>query len=159
TYNWKDKDGKKGPSYRCVFQEAPASREVPNCADIGVLGVLPGILGVLQANEVIKIISGIGKPLSGKLLLFDALRMEFRTLAFSRDERIIKGTRVLDEYIQEGICMAPIREISAAELKAKLDAKDDIFLLDVREPQEREISNIGGTLIPMGSVAQRVNEI
>lgn len=144
-----------GPTYRCLYPEPPAPGDVPNCSEIGVIGVLPGIAGTLQANEVIKLITGIGELLSGKLLSFDALSMQFnifRVKAVAANQAISK----LIDY--EAFCRV-VKEISAAELKQKLNASTDLQLVDVREPSEYNSKNIGGLLIPIGTLEQNLHRL
>ncbi len=168
---------KDGPCYRCLYPEPPPPGLVPSCAEGGVLGVLPGVVGTIQATEAIKLIMGIGEPLIGRFLIYDALRMKFRELKLKKDPDCpVCGThptvRELIDY--EQFCgVAPAApevavtsasnnetETDVKELKRKIDAKEDFFLLDVREPNEFQIGRIpGSTLIPLGEVPQRVNEI
>ncbi|WP_028979819.1 molybdopterin-synthase adenylyltransferase MoeB [Sporocytophaga myxococcoides] len=158
VYNYKG-----GPSYRCLFSEPPAPGEMPSCSEVGVIGVLPGVIGSLQANEVIKIITGIGEPLSGKLLIFDLLSLRSSTISFQRNEENFAITS-LGNY--DFSCELPelefepgYKELTVQELKAKLDKKDQIFLLDVREEYEYEICNLGGKLIPVSRIQQQVDQI
>jgi len=161
-----------GPCYRCLYPEPPPPGLVPSCAEGGVLGVLPGIIGVVQATEAIKLILKAGQPLIGRLLLYDALTMRFRELKLRRDtECPICGDRptirALIDY--DAFCgVTPARpsmgssvpEISVEDLKARLDRGDDVFVLDVREPHEHQICRIeGSTLIPLGQVAARASEL
>ena len=160
-----------GPCYRCLYPEPPPPGLVPSCAEGGVLGILPGLLGVIQATEVIKLILGTGDPLIGRLLLVDALGMRFRELRLRKnaDCPVCGATPTIRELIDYnefcGICgeEAPVTttvpEIQPVELKARLDAADDIFILDVREPHEYQICNIGGHLIPLGDLPARMNEL
>jgi len=161
-----------GPCYRCLYPEPPPPGLVPSCAEGGVLGVLPGIIGSIQALEAIKLIIGRGDPLIGRLLLFDALRFEFRELKLRKNPDCpICGNRpTIRELIDyEAFCGVIANEegrnrdrefeISAEELKARLDRGDDIFILDVREPHEYEICNMGGYLIPLNELPQRVNAL
>jgi len=159
-----------GPCYRCLYPEPPPPGLVPNCADGGVLGVLPGIVGSIQASETIKIIIGRGESLSGRLLLFDALEMRFRELHLDRDPGCpVCGdhpsvTGLIDYDAFCGVDEAKetndvVPEIDPRGLKARLDAGDDVLVIDVREPHEHKICNIGGTLIPMGEIPARVGEI
>ena len=168
---------KDGPCYRCLYPEPPPPGLVPSCAEGGVLGVLPGVIGTIQATEAIKLIMGIGEPLIGRFLIYDALRMKFRELKLKKDPDCpVCGTHpTVTELIDyEQFCgvapAAPEVAVSTAnsnetetdvnELKRKIDAKEDFFLLDVREPNEYQIGKIpGSTLIPLGEVPQRVNEI
>jgi adenylyltransferase/sulfurtransferase len=167
-----------GPCYRCLYPEPPPPGLVPSCAEGGVLGVLPGIIGTIQATEAVKLIMGIGEPLIGRFLIYDALRMKFRELKLKKDPDCpVCGTnptvRELIDY--EQFCgVAPNAtevavsaaanqsetETDVTELRRKMDAKEDFFLLDVREPTEFQIGRIpGSTLIPLGEVPRRVGEI
>jgi sulfur-carrier protein adenylyltransferase/sulfurtransferase len=155
-----------GPCYRCLFREPPPPGLVPSCAEGGVLGVLPGLVGTIQATEAVKLILGIGETLIGRLLLVDALRMQFRTVTVRRDPACPAcGTRELkalvdyDEFcgIRQAAAAAvaapELPEITPRELAAKLSQGDDLDLIDVREPQEYEIARIeGARLIPLGQV-------
>jgi molybdopterin/thiamine biosynthesis adenylyltransferase/rhodanese-related sulfurtransferase len=158
VYNYKG-----GPSYRCLFPEPPGPGEMPSCSEAGVVGVLPGVLGTLQANEVIKVITGIGEPLSGKLLMLDLLSLTSSTISFQRNEENFAMTS-LGNY--DFSCEVPAfdfepgyKEITVQELKAKLDKNEQIFLLDVREEYEYEICNLGGKLIPVSRIQQQVDQI
>ena len=171
TVFWAD----QGPCYRCLYPEPPPPGSVPSCAEGGVLGILPGVIGVLQAIETVKLILGIGDVLLGRLLLFDALKMRFREMKLRKNpecpmcgkKRTITG---LIDY--EQFCGAPAREgpahqetpqvpeITCTDLKKKIDAKKPFVLIDVREPHEFQISRIpGSTLIPLGDVPKRWQEI
>ena len=160
-----------GPCYRCLYPEPPPPGLVPSCAEGGVLGVLPGLLGVIQATEVIKLILGSGEPLIGRLLLVDALAMRFRELRVRKNpECPVCGThptvKELIDYNQfcgirgeEAAVSVKIPEIQPEELKRRLDAGEDVYVLDVREPHEYQICNIGGHLIPLGELPKRVHEL
>jgi adenylyltransferase/sulfurtransferase len=161
-----------GPCYRCLYPEPPPPGLVPSCAEGGVLGVLPGIIGSLQAMETIKLILGIGQPLAGRLLLFDALGMKFREMRLRRnpecpvcgDHPTIKQLIDYEEFCGiRGEEMEPmttgIPEITPTDLKKRLDKGDDLFILDVREPHEVQICTIGGKLIPLGQLPSRVSEL
>jgi adenylyltransferase/sulfurtransferase len=162
-----------GPCYRCLYPEPPPPGLVPSCAEGGVLGILPGLLGVIQATEVIKLILGSGEPLIGRLLLVDALAMRFRELRLRKNPEcpVCGANRTIRELIdynqfcgirgesQEAPLISAVPEIRPEELKAKLDAGDDVFILDVREPHEYQICNIGGHLIPLGDLPARMNEL
>jgi len=161
-----------GPCYRCLYPEPPPPGLVPSCAEGGVLGVLPGIIGSIQAMETLKLIIGKGEPLVGRLLLFDALGMKFRELKLRKNpECPVCGTNPtvtkLIDYVEFcGIrgeeAPAPqttVPEMTPRELKARLDRGDDLYILDVREPHEYQICNIGGNLIPLGDLSRRVNEL
>jgi adenylyltransferase/sulfurtransferase len=165
---------REGPCYRCLYPEPPPPGLVPSCAEGGVLGILPGLVGVIQATEVIKLILGKGEPLIGRLLLVDALAMRFRELKVRKNpECPICGqnptvTRLIDyqqfcgitpEISQEKPVKNNIPQISVQELKQRLDAGEDLFILDVREPYEYQIANIGGKLIPQGEVPKRLAEV
>jgi molybdopterin/thiamine biosynthesis adenylyltransferase/rhodanese-related sulfurtransferase len=161
-----------GPCYRCLYPEPPPPGLVPSCAEGGVLGVLPGIVGSIQAAETLKLIIGKGEPLIGRLLLFDALAMRFRELKLRKNpECPVCGqhptvTKLIDYAEFCGIrgeeAPAPqttVPEIAPRELKARLDRGDDLFILDVREPHEYQICNLGGHLIPLGDLSRRVSEL
>ncbi len=163
---------KDGPCYRCLYPEPPPPGLVPSCAEGGVLGVLPGVIGTIQAMETIKLILGKGEPLVGRLLLFNALKMQFRELKLRRNPNcpVCGENPIIRELIDyEEFCgvrgeeQAPtqaVEEITPAELKRRLDAGGDIFLLDVREPVEWNICHLGGaTLIPMNTVPARMHEL
>jgi adenylyltransferase/sulfurtransferase len=164
-----------GPCYRCLYPEPPPPGLVPSCAEGGVLGILPGIIGVIQATETVKIILGKGDSLSGRLLLYDSLGMKFRELKLRRNpECPVCGdhptvTKLIDYQQFCGIPQAAaaeaaekgkLPEITPLQLKKKLDAGEDIFVLDVREPHEYDIARIEGTkLIPLGQLSRRVGEL
>jgi sulfur-carrier protein adenylyltransferase/sulfurtransferase len=162
-----------GPCYRCLYPEPPPPGLVPSCAEGGVLGVLPGIVGAIQAAETLKLIIGKGEPLIGRLLLFDALAMRFRELKLRKNpECSVCGehptnTKLIDYAEFCGVrgeedpspAQTTAPEIAPRELKARLDRGDDLFVLDVREPHEYQICNLGGHLIPLGELSRRVNEL
>lgn len=162
-----------GPSYRCLYPEPPPPGLVPSCAEGGVLGVLPGIVGTLQATEVIKLITGIGEPLIGRLLLVDTLEMSFRSLRVERDPDWPVGEphpRVTELIDYEQFCGIPtpeqeeaerdgVPEISVTELSRRRQEDEEPFLLDVREPGERAIAHLGGELIPVGQLEERLGEL
>ncbi len=161
---------KEGPCYRCLYSEPPPPGLVPSCAEGGVLGVLPGIVGSLQATEAIKWITGAGKSLVGRLLLFDALSMAFREVKLQKDpDCLVCGAHptITEPIDYEGFCgvsstqeTIAVPEIYVQEVKQKLDRKEDFLILDVREPWEREIAQINGALfIPMNSVLSRLKEL
>jgi adenylyltransferase/sulfurtransferase len=164
-------DAERGPCYRCLYSEPPPPGLVPSCAEGGVIGVLPGIIGTIQALETVKLLLGIGDPLIGRLLLFDALKLEFKELKLRKNPDCpICGTHptiheLIDYEAFCGISQEPPSnghgefEITVEELKKRLDEKADIYILDVREPHEYEIVNLGGHLIPLHDLAKRVNEL
>lgn len=156
-----------GPCYRCLFREPPPPDLVPNCAEAGVLGVLPGLIGTIQATEAIKLITGVGEPLIGRLLMLDAATMSFRTIHIRKDpECPACGTREIKELLDyDQFCGAPspsadkagIKEISARELEARLKAGDDLDLIDVREPYEWRMGHIeGARLVPLGDIPAEI---
>ena len=161
----------RGPCYRCLYKEPPPPGLVPSCAEGGVLGVLPGIIGTIQALETIKLILGIGEPLIGKLLLFDALKMKFREINLRKDPEcpVCGENPTIKELIDyEAFCgITPEQilresglEVTPEELKAKLENGEDIILIDVREPVEYEINRIEGSkLIPLSKLPEKVNEL
>ncbi|MDR3774650.1 MAG: molybdopterin-synthase adenylyltransferase MoeB [Terracidiphilus sp.] len=163
-----------GPCYRCLYPEPPPPGLVPSCAEGGVLGILPGLVGVIQATEVIKLILGKGESLVGRLLLVDALNMRFRELKLRKNPKCpVCGVNptvtalidyqhfcgIISETPQEKNMKNGIPQLTVKELKARRDAGDDVFLLDVREPYEFQIAQIGGTLIPQNDVPNRLAEI
>ena len=164
---------KDGPCYRCLYPEAPPPGLVPSCAEGGVLGVLPGLLGVMQATEVIKLILGVGEPLIGRLVLVDALAMRFREMRIRKNpECPVCGlhptvTELIDYNQFCGVrgeeskasTSTKIPEIQVEEFKRRLDAGENIYILDVREPHEYQICNIHGHLIPLGDLPKRVHEL
>ncbi len=166
----------KGPCYRCLFAEPPPPGMVPSCAEGGVLGILPGVIGVIQATETVKLIIGKGTPLIGRLMLYDALSMNFREVKFRKnpkcpvcsdkptiteliDYEAFCGLRRGDEAKENGAAMG-VQEISVRELKQKMDRKEKFTLIDVREPSEYQINQIpGAKLIPLGNIAEHANEL
>jgi sulfur-carrier protein adenylyltransferase/sulfurtransferase len=160
-----------GPCYRCLYPEPPPPGLVPSCAEGGVLGVLPGLIGVIQATETIKLILGQGESLAGRLLLVEALGMKFRELKLRKNPDCpVCGknptiTQLIDyeEFCgirgQEAPVGNDVPAISVEDLKKKLDAKADVFILDVREPHEYQICNLKGYLIPVGDLPKRVHEL
>jgi molybdopterin/thiamine biosynthesis adenylyltransferase/rhodanese-related sulfurtransferase/molybdopterin converting factor small subunit len=168
---------KEGPCYRCLYPEPPPPGLVPSCAEGGVLGVLPGIIGVIQATEAIKLILGVGEPLIGRFLIYDALKMRFRELKLRKDPDCpVCGTHPtvtkLIDYEQfcgirpEAAAVQPSGagvnqfETTSVDLKKRLDAGDDVFILDVREPNEYQICRIpGSVLIPLGELPRRYAEL
>ena len=162
---------KQGPCYRCLYPEPPPPGLVPSCAEGGVLGILPGLVGVMQATEAIKLILGKGEPLIGRLLLVDALGMRFRELKLRKNPdcpvcsthptvtKLIDYNEFCGIRGEEAPVTTNVPEIQPEELKAKLDAGEDVFVLDVREPHEYQICNIDGYLIPLGELPKRVHEL
>jgi adenylyltransferase/sulfurtransferase len=154
-----------GPSYRCLFPEAPEAGSVPNCSEIGVIGVLPGLIGTQQANEVIKIILGIGEPLSGKLLMYDALQANQFTVEIQRNEEQIKIAQQIDfsSYDYDYFCGIKtnenMKEISAQELKELL-AKEEIQVIDVREAHETpKVEALKAINIPLQTIPHNMDKI
>lgn len=154
----------QGPCYRCLFDVPPPPTLIPNCATLGVMGVLPGILGSLQAMEVIKLITGVGTPLIGRLLTVNALTSEFHTFTFAKNPACTlcryssaSPAKAIPHFKtdREGASITPI----TAEALQHLRATQAIFLLDVREPAEYAVSHIGGHLIPLGELTERLDEI
>jgi adenylyltransferase/sulfurtransferase len=164
---------KEGPCYRCLYPEPPPPGLVPSCAEGGVLGVLPGVVGCIQATETIKLIIGAGEPLIGRFLIFDALRMKFRELKLRKDPDCpVCGTHptVTKLIDYEQFCGVPsateepvsgsTTEITAVELKKRLDRGDKLTIVDVREPHEYQINKIAGSvLIPLGDIPKRYVEL
>jgi adenylyltransferase/sulfurtransferase len=164
---------KDGPCYRCLYPEPPPPGMVPSCAEGGVLGILPGLVGVIQATEVIKLILGKGEPLVGRLLLVNSLDMQFRELKLRKnpDCPVCGNNPTVTELIdyQQFCGIAPeqkaanmrngIPQMSVQELKQRLDKGDDLFILDVREPFEYQIAQMGGQLIPLNQLPARIGEL
>ena len=158
-----------GPCYRCLFPEPPAPGTVPSCAEAGVLGVLPGIIGTIQATETIKLILGVGDPLVGRLLHFDALKMKFREFNLRRDPQcpVCGDSPTITEPIDyDDFCQVrsnvngAIAAISVSDLKRKIDNGDAVVIVDVREPFEYEIARIENSkLIPLGELPERLDEL
>lgn len=168
VFNYRNAQGELGPNYRDLYPTPPPPGLVPNCAEAGVLGVLPGIIGSLQGLEVIKVITGIGEPLSGRFFTFDALSFETRTFNISRnpanplnginptihsliDYEAFCGLKLADESL--------VNEISVKELFSWQKSGEDFQLIDVREPHEYEIANIGGELIPLATIENSIEKI
>jgi len=164
----------QGPCYRCLFPEPPPPGMVPSCAEGGVFGVLPGTIGSIQAAEALKLSLGIGEPLIGRLLLFDALDMSFQTVKLQKNPgcMICGENPEISELIDyEDFCGMPAHDhdagsagkdwdITAGDLAAQLNEGIDLRLIDVREPHEQEISNLDGSeLIPLGQFASRLSEL
>lgn len=167
---------KEGPCYRCLYPEPPPPGLVPSCAEGGVFGVLPGIIGVIQATETIKLILDAGEPLIGRFLIYDALRMRFRELKLRKDPDCpVCGTHptVTQLIDYEQFCGVAPHQVAAAaappttmdaltskELKAEIDRGDQIVIVDVREPQEYQINRVPGSiLIPLGDLPKRYVEL
>ncbi|HLR32958.1 MAG TPA: molybdopterin-synthase adenylyltransferase MoeB [Fodinibius sp.] len=174
VFNHLDEEGNRGPNYRDLFPEPPPPGLVPSCAEAGVLGVLPGIIGCLQASEVIKVITGIGTPLAGQLFLFDAQDFTTRKVKVTANEdnpltgRDPEITELID---YEAFCGIPsssngvekgdseVPQVTVQEYKSWLENNDDVQLVDVREPHEVEIAEIGGELIPLKTIGDNVDKI
>ena len=165
---------KQGPCYRCLYPEPPPPGLVPSCAEGGVLGILPGVVGTIQATETVKLIIGVGEPLINRFMIYDALRMKFRELKLRRDpECPVCGDRptVTQLIDYEQLCgIAPTSpalddstsgdDVTVEELKFFIDNNDGVFLLDVREPQEHQICSIpGSVLIPLGELPNRISDL
>ena len=161
----------EGPCYRCLYPEPPPPGLVPSCAEGGVLGILPGAIGVVQATEAVKLILGIGEPLVGRLMLYDALGMGFREMKLRKDPGcpVCGENPTVTELIDyEEFCGIPqanavaqengVPEITVKELKQKMDDGEPINVLDVREPHEYEVANIGVKLVPLGELPRRLAE-
>jgi len=173
VFNHPDEEGNRGPNYRDLFPEPPPPGLVPSCAEAGVLGVLPGIIGCIQASEVIKVITGIGEVLSGKLFLFDALSFSTRTVKIGKnpDNPLTGENPEITELIDyEAFCGIPsngqdaeqetgVPEVSVKEFKSWLDRGEDVQLIDVRKPYEVQIAEIGGELIPLKTISENADKI
>jgi adenylyltransferase/sulfurtransferase len=160
VFNYRDAEGNTGPNYRDLYPSPPPPGLVPNCAEAGVLGVLPGIIGSMQALEVIKIVTGVGEVLSGRFLVFDALTFEPRIFKIRKspdnplngDHPVITQLIDYDEFCGIKKTERQIKEISATELAAWMEQGEDFQLIDVREKYEYEIVNLGGELLPLGEI-------
>ena len=162
-------DATRGPCYRCLFPEPPPPELAPNCAEAGVLGVLPGVIGLLQATELLKLLLGAGEPLIGRLLVYDALAMEFRTFRIPKDPACaVCGERptITRPIDYAAFCAAratpesALPEIEPRVLQSRLSAGGELLLLDVREPFEAEIARIpGARLVPLGQLEARLAEL
>lgn len=161
VFNYRDKKGQLGPNYRDLYPSPPPPGLIPNCSDSGVLGVLPGIIGSMQASEVIKVITGLGEPLSGRFFVFDALSFESRTLRISKrgNSPEIKELIDYEQFCGVRAVEKKIKELSVDEFINWKNQGLDFQVIDVREPNEYEEVNIGGLLIPLGTVSSRYNEI
>jgi adenylyltransferase/sulfurtransferase len=167
VFNYRDKNGVLGPNYRDLYPAPPPPGLVPSCAEGGVLGVLPGIIGSLQALEVIKVITGVGEPLSGRFYIFDALNFESRTFKIKRNPaNPLNGEHpTINELIDyEQFCGVKaveksIKEITSKELYDLQVHGEDIQIIDVREPHEYQIANIGGELIPLATISANADKI
>lgn len=162
-----------GPCYRCLYPEPPPPGLVPSCAEGGVLGILPGVIGTIQATEAVKLILGTGEPLINRFLIYDALKMRFRELKLRRDPDcpVCGDRRTVTELIDydqfcgvtpaaPSVSEGDADDVTVEQLKARLDADDGVFLLDVREPEEFQICRIpGSTLIPLGELPSRLTEL
>lgn len=170
VFNYRHEKGDVGPNYRDMFPSPPPPGLVPNCAEGGVIGVLPGIVGSLQANEVIKVITGVGEPLAGRLFMLDALTFETKILKVHKEPaNPLTGDNptqfeLLEDY--ESFCgldlstaEAPVKEISVQALQHLKENGQPFQLIDVREPYEYAIAEMGGKLIPLGHLEQHINEI
>lgn len=161
VFNYLNPDGSRGPNYRDLFPEPPPPGLVPNCAEGGVLGVLPGIIGSLQANEVIKVITGIGETLSGRLFLFDAASFTTRILKVSKHPE----TTISELINYEQFCGVDsqsggqVKEITVQELQQLISTGADFQLIDVREPHEYRIAHLNGILVPLATVAEAAYKI
>jgi rhodanese-related sulfurtransferase len=163
----------EGPCYRCLYPEPPPPGLVPSCAEGGVLGILPGAIGTIQATETVKLILGIGEPLIGRLLLYDALSMRFREMKLRKDPGcpVCGENPTVTELIDyQEFCGIPqantqaqadeVPEITVQELKGRMEnGAEKVSVLDVREPHEYEVANIGARLIPLGELPERLVEL
>ena len=161
VFNYTNAQGETGPNYRDLYPTPPPPGLVPNCAEGGVLGVLPGIIGSLQANEVIKVITGVGEPLSGRFFVFDSLTFETRTLRISKqkDSPVITSLIDYEQFCGVKVIEKKLKELTVEEFLKWQESGEDIQVIDVREPAEYEQANIGALLIPLATVASRADEI
>jgi sulfur-carrier protein adenylyltransferase/sulfurtransferase len=154
----------RGPTYRCLFPEPPPAKLIPSCAEAGVLGVLPGVIGTLQATEVIKLIIGCGEVLTGRLLVFDALSMSFSEISFSRNEDIVAKTCIQDSGYYTSLLPCSLQNsdninITPSLLRKKLRSGEDVLLIDVRQCFERDRYHIGGTHIPSNTLLANLDRV
>lgn len=169
VFNLRDGNGGHSANYRDIFPEPPAPESVPNCEQAGVLGVLPGLLGCVQANEAIKIITGVGEPLSNRLMIFDSASMQQTIIRISDHQARKKITTLIDYEDFCGISgqknkslddkQLTMKEVTVQELKKMMDSNADFQLIDVREPHEYDICNLNGELIPMSDIPNNVDKI
>jgi molybdopterin/thiamine biosynthesis adenylyltransferase/rhodanese-related sulfurtransferase len=169
VFNLPDKSGLFGANYRDIFPEPPSAESVPNCEEAGVLGVLPGILGCMQANEAIKVITGIGEPLRNRLLILDSANLQQSLIRITDHQSREKITGLIDYEDFCGISgrknkslddkLLTMKEVTVQELKKLMDSKADFQLIDVREPHEYEICHLNGELIPMSDIPHNVDKI
>ncbi len=161
VFNYPQADGIRGANYRDLFPEPPPPGLVPNCAEGGVLGVLPGIIGSIQASEVIKVITGIGEPLSGRLFLFDVASFTTRVLKIGKNSNTqITELINYDQFCGIGLPEEnPVKEITPKDLKTLMDSGEDFQLIDVRETYEYEIANLNGKLIPLSKIKDEIDQI
>jgi adenylyltransferase/sulfurtransferase len=159
VFNYTNANGETGPNYRDLYPTPPPPGLVPNCAEGGVLGVLPGIIGSLQALEVIKVVTGVGEPLSGRFYIFDALSFESRTFTIKKSANTPAITQLIDyeQFCGVKAVEKPIKEITAKELYDWQVKGEQFQLIDVREPHEYDIVNIGAELIPLATVADKAD--
>lgn len=167
VFNYLDAEGLRGPNYRDIFPVPPPAGVSPSCAESGVLGVLPGIIGSMQANEVIKVITGIGEPLNGRFFIFDALGFEARTFKIARrEDNPLNGknpsiTTLIDyeAFCGVKISEAPVKTINARDLRQWQWQSEDFQLIDVREREEYALANIGAELLPLATIVQEADRI
>jgi sulfur-carrier protein adenylyltransferase/sulfurtransferase len=157
VFNYTDKNGINGPSYRCLFPSPPLMEEVKNCSESGILGTLTGIAGSLQANEVLKIVVGFGEILSGKLLMFNGLTAQSHLLKINLKEENLHISALAENY--DFNCDIDIKEISVSELQQKINEKEDIQLIDIRTPEEYASFHLKSTFIPMGVLEENLQLI
>ncbi len=161
VFNYKNEEGSRGPNYRDLFPSPPPPGLVPNCAEGGVLGVLPGIIGSMQASEVIKVITGVGEPLAGRLFLFDAASFETRILKVNKNPKT-KITELINYELFCGIVKkeeTPVKEVTVQELENWKSQSEEFQIIDVREPYEYDIVNLGAELIPLKTILENANRI
>jgi adenylyltransferase/sulfurtransferase len=168
VFNYMGKNDEPGPNYRDLYPEPPPPGLIPSCAEGGVLGVLPGIIGSLQALEVIKVITGVGEPLSGRFFIFDALNFESRVFNLKkREDNPINGKnptiKSLIDYEQfcgmKAVEEKPLREVSVSQFNTWQIMGEPFQLIDVREPHEYQIANLGGDLIPLATIGENADKI
>lgn len=159
VFNYSQHHTTRGVNYRDIFPTPPPAESAPSCTDAGVLGVLPGLIGTIQATEIIKLITGIGTPLTGTLLSFDALTMETTKFKLNLNPDYIPVTELINYKEFCGSVKGDINEISAEEFRSIINSNEEIEIIDVREKFEYEIANFGGKLIPIGELESRLHEV
>ncbi|MFN7120227.1 MAG: molybdopterin-synthase adenylyltransferase MoeB [Saprospiraceae bacterium] len=159
VFNVQHADGTRSPNYRDIFPKPPAAGTVLNCAEEGILGVLPGIIGSMQANEVIKMITGVGETLIGKLALYDAAAFSLQVINIGRTTNMMVSVLIDYDLFCNHLPLPTVNKVTPQHLQQFINEGKDIQLIDVRQPEEHAVYNIGGMLIPLGDIAHAANMI